>query len=332
MYSVTLQWSSSRRFDRLLKAAGLPHIRFHDTRHTFATIMLELGESPKVVQEILGHSRISVTLDLYSHVSLDLEKKAASRLNEALRVDWGADGARTEQECSFITRCTSCTLSAVAYLFSLPGRLTWPFFAQFRPLSDWRYPEFARDLWNCDLPPIWRGRCPSAASTELWVLIRLASSIIAYYRWIPPGWWFLVLALDVFRIPISQANVLLFDALKAARKERDPRIHSYTRSLILLVLNYAELVFWFGYFYGVYPSQFLDCPRNPLLASWRSMVSMGASAPVPVCTTAHLVVWSQSVIALFMLLVAVAMLVNQFPRRGTKDRDEAAVTNYRPPS
>ena len=47
--------------------------------------MLELGESPKTVQVMLGHSQISTTLDTYSHVSLDLEKRAASRLNMALR-------------------------------------------------------------------------------------------------------------------------------------------------------------------------------------------------------------------------------------------------------
>jgi integrase len=75
----------TRSFDRLLKQAGLPHIRFHDARHTFTTLMLELGESPKVVQTMLGHSRIATTLDIYSHVSLDLEKRAAAKLNAALR-------------------------------------------------------------------------------------------------------------------------------------------------------------------------------------------------------------------------------------------------------
>jgi integrase len=75
----------TRRFARLLQRAGLPHIRFHDGRHTYATLMLELGESPKVVQAVLGHSKISTTLDTYSHVSLDLEKRAAAKLNAALR-------------------------------------------------------------------------------------------------------------------------------------------------------------------------------------------------------------------------------------------------------
>ncbi|MBI3325690.1 MAG: site-specific integrase [Nitrospinae bacterium] len=75
----------TRHFDWMLKQAGLPHIRFHDARHTFATLMLELGESPKTVQTLLGHSKIAMTLDIYSHVSLDLEKRAAARLNAVLR-------------------------------------------------------------------------------------------------------------------------------------------------------------------------------------------------------------------------------------------------------
>jgi len=75
----------ARRFETLLKRAGLPHIRFHDARHSFATMLLELGEHPKVVQQILGHSRIGVTLDTYSHVSLDLEKRAVARLGDFLK-------------------------------------------------------------------------------------------------------------------------------------------------------------------------------------------------------------------------------------------------------
>ena len=77
--------NSTRYFERLLTQAGLPNIRFHDGRHTFATLMLELGESAKTVQTMLGHTKIAMTLDLYSHVSLDRERKAAERLNAVLR-------------------------------------------------------------------------------------------------------------------------------------------------------------------------------------------------------------------------------------------------------
>jgi len=54
-------------FRRFLVSIGLPHMRFHDLRHSAATILLIMGVHPKIVQEILGHSQITMTLDVYSH-------------------------------------------------------------------------------------------------------------------------------------------------------------------------------------------------------------------------------------------------------------------------
>jgi integrase len=71
-------------FNRILKSAGLPPIRLHDARHTYATLLLEEGVQAKVVQEILGHGSIAMTLDIYRHVSMDLKKEAAAKLNEVL--------------------------------------------------------------------------------------------------------------------------------------------------------------------------------------------------------------------------------------------------------
>lgn len=67
----------------LLKKAGLPEIRFHDLRHSAATLLLSMGIHPKVVQEILGHSEISMTMDIYSHVLPTMQKDAMERLNQA---------------------------------------------------------------------------------------------------------------------------------------------------------------------------------------------------------------------------------------------------------
>ena len=66
----------------LLKEAGLPPIRFHDLRHSAATIMLSMGVHPKVVQELLGHSNISMTMDTYSHVLPSMQQEAMDRLND----------------------------------------------------------------------------------------------------------------------------------------------------------------------------------------------------------------------------------------------------------
>ena len=54
-------------FRRFLESIGLPHMRFHDLRHSAATILLAMKVHTKVVQEILGHSQITMTLDAYSH-------------------------------------------------------------------------------------------------------------------------------------------------------------------------------------------------------------------------------------------------------------------------
>lgn len=70
----------TEQFGRLLRRAGLPHIRLHDLRHTFATLALEGGVNPRVVQEALGHSHVSVTLGIYSHVDQRAQASAASVL------------------------------------------------------------------------------------------------------------------------------------------------------------------------------------------------------------------------------------------------------------
>lgn len=68
----------------LLEEAGLPHIRFHDLRHSCATMLLGKKVHPKIVQEILGHSQISMTMDIYSHVLPTMQEEAMSTINEAL--------------------------------------------------------------------------------------------------------------------------------------------------------------------------------------------------------------------------------------------------------
>lgn len=71
-------------FRRIKKAAGLKHIRIHDLRHTHATLLLRTGENAKVVQERLGHSNVSITLNLYGHVTPDMQTDSASKLEKLL--------------------------------------------------------------------------------------------------------------------------------------------------------------------------------------------------------------------------------------------------------
>ncbi len=74
----------SRAWANLAKHAGVKVIRFHDARHTHASLMLKQGIHPKVVQERLGHSSIAITLDTYSHVAPGLQESAANRFDEAI--------------------------------------------------------------------------------------------------------------------------------------------------------------------------------------------------------------------------------------------------------
>ena len=74
----------TRSFKPLLSKAGLPDIRFHDLRHTCATLLLGKAVHPKIVQELLGHATISITLDTYSHVLPGMGDAAAGAMDEAL--------------------------------------------------------------------------------------------------------------------------------------------------------------------------------------------------------------------------------------------------------
>jgi integrase len=73
-----------REFWPSLKRAGLRRIRFHDLRHTFATLLIDQGESAKYIQTQLGHASIQVTMDRYGHLLPDVHQQAAQRFDENL--------------------------------------------------------------------------------------------------------------------------------------------------------------------------------------------------------------------------------------------------------
>ena len=77
---------------KVITKARLPHIRFHDLRHTHATLMLKQGIHPKIVSERLGHASVAITLDTYSHVIPGLQEAAAERF------DMLFESSRTEVE------------------------------------------------------------------------------------------------------------------------------------------------------------------------------------------------------------------------------------------
>ena len=76
----------------LLKSAGVRHVRLHDGRHTAATLLLSEGVHPRVVMELLGHSQMRTTMDIYSHVMPALAREAADRMGAVLL---GHESSRT---------------------------------------------------------------------------------------------------------------------------------------------------------------------------------------------------------------------------------------------
>ena len=79
--SLLRQKGFMEEYHAFLKKYGISDIRFHDLRHTFATLLFEEGESAKVIQELLGHSTITITMDIYTHVSQKGKKNAISKLD-----------------------------------------------------------------------------------------------------------------------------------------------------------------------------------------------------------------------------------------------------------
>ena len=69
-------------FNKVLGDAGVPRVRFHDLRHSAATILLSMGVNVNVVQEILSHSQVGMTLDIYSHVLPGMQEDAAERISK----------------------------------------------------------------------------------------------------------------------------------------------------------------------------------------------------------------------------------------------------------
>lgn len=74
----------TRRFNRMVDRAGVPHIRLHDVRHTYATVSLDAGVDPKIVSDRIGHSNMAYTLAIYTHRSTGRDREAAEQVAKVI--------------------------------------------------------------------------------------------------------------------------------------------------------------------------------------------------------------------------------------------------------
>ena len=78
----------SDKFPKLLKANGVPHIRFHELRHSCASLLINSGFGLKDVQEWLGHADIKMTANIYGHLDVARKQSMADQLSGALAAQW----------------------------------------------------------------------------------------------------------------------------------------------------------------------------------------------------------------------------------------------------
>ena len=76
--------SLTQKWERFTKRSGIRHIKLHGIRHTHATALMAAGVNPKVVQQRLGHSDVSITLNTYTHVLPSMDKEAAEKIDNIL--------------------------------------------------------------------------------------------------------------------------------------------------------------------------------------------------------------------------------------------------------
>lgn len=98
----------SHNFNRIARRTGLEGVRFHDLRHTFASLMLLRGAKPKVISEALGHSSVAFTMDVYSHIIEGMQQDAMALLDEVLPTGKNGMSQKNNAKLAPIVDITLC--------------------------------------------------------------------------------------------------------------------------------------------------------------------------------------------------------------------------------
>ena len=167
-----------------------------------------------------------------------------------------------------------------------------------------------------------------------WVLGNLLFSICLLWICSTPNlrWWEAIVvgygAIRVFEVFIYQINLLLFDEYRARKAGKTYAVRGFRRIVILLLHNYAEIVFWFAIFYRNFDSAFetggvaLNSFFVSLNFSFVTMTTFGHTTISPISTVGGILVFLQSIIGLFMALLILARFISLIPTPETLDEFE----------
>ena len=154
---------------------------------------------------------------------------------------------------------------------------------------------------------------------SIWIVQHTSQSIL----------WTIILIyglLRVFEIIVYQINVLLFDEYRANKSSQKYTLRSYRRTVLLLLHNFAEIIFWFAASYTILSTEFsLNYGKSMIRAIHSSFVVMtnfGSPNIQPSSNIGLYIIWTQSVAGLFMTLISLARFIGLLPRPETLDKFE----------
>lgn len=175
------------------------------------------------------------------------------------------------------------------------------------------------------------------ASVEIYALttfiISFISLVVLSFCQSHPLQIFIILlaGISIFEILVAQINILLFDHYRALEKGRQYALRSYRRIIILLVINYFEIITWFATIYRIFNYLFesksisLDTIISSLYFSIQTITTLGYGEIHPNSLMGCGLVSLQTIIGLFMALMMISRFINLIPTPGTKDKLENIV-------
>jgi hypothetical protein len=169
---------------------------------------------------------------------------------------------------------------------------------------------------------------------DLWVLVNLICSLVCLFISSVSSirWWEIIFlsyaGIRILEIIIYQINALLFDQYRAEKEGKRYVLGGYRRIVILLLLNYLEILFWFALFYRNFYSLFdssniqLNSVSGSLYFSLVTMSTLGYGDITPIDSLGQIFIVVQTLIGIFMALFIIARFISLLPRPGTLEESE----------